>query len=311
MRLLRTAQDVLEQAVNLPEWEQNYWQLTGGLFHGQTRAASLPGIQLFQESMNRSVDQLGQAPKGRLVLGVPNAMQGEGFWSGQPLHTEALLVLRDGEELAFRTPASSDMSFIAVEYGLLQQYAQQVEQVDFCARRDRLGPVMPLTPVLAARMRQVLQLALDHALQDGDELGLAELEADLCSLCLEAIGAVPLDAASRAGQRVQRYLVNAVRERVLARPDDPPSVAALATELNVSRRTLHHAFTQVLGINPVNYMRTVRLHQARKALRAQPDSPGRVRDVAVEYGFWHLGLFAQHYRALFGERPSHTLPVSH
>ena len=78
--------------------------------------------------------------------------------------------------------------------------------------------------------------------------------------------------------------------------------------LKVSRRTLHHAFSQVLGINPVTYVRNVRLHQARRALRAVANAPGKVRDVAVDHGFWHLGLFAQHYKTLFGESPSQTRP---
>jgi AraC family ethanolamine operon transcriptional activator len=50
----------------------------------------------------------------------------------------------------------------------------------------------------------------------------------------------------------------------------------------------------------------VRLHRARQALRSGSLLPGRIRDVAVDCGFWHLGLFAKNYKEMFGESPSQT-----
>jgi AraC family ethanolamine operon transcriptional activator len=41
---------------------------------------------------------------------------------------------------------------------------------------------------------------------------------------------------------------------------------------------------------------------------AAPES--RVADIAIRWGFWHMGQFARDYRAMFGELPSETLKKS-
>jgi transcriptional regulator GlxA family with amidase domain len=45
----------------------------------------------------------------------------------------------------------------------------------------------------------------------------------------------------------------------------------------------------------------------RRALRGAQPGKHLVKTIALGHGFWHLGRFAQDYRALFGETPSETL----
>jgi AraC family ethanolamine operon transcriptional activator len=73
----------------------------------------------------------------------------------------------------------------------------------------------------------------------------------------------------------------------------------------VPRRTLSHAFHQVLGMGPATYLRRSRLNQVRRALRLlrASDTRTRVKSVALEHGFWHPGRFSSQYRELFGESP--------
>jgi AraC-like DNA-binding protein len=85
------------------------------------------------------------------------------------------------------------------------------------------------------------------------------------------------------------------------------SVAELCTACEVPRRTLNRAFQTVLGMGPATYLRRVRLNGARRALRQRSASSTRVSDVALEFGFWHLGRFAEQYDKLFGESPHETL----
>jgi AraC family ethanolamine operon transcriptional activator len=49
-----------------------------------------------------------------------------------------------------------------------------------------------------------------------------------------------------------------------------------------------------------------RLNHVRRRL-CDPDSTSTVSQIANDWGFYHLGKFAQDYRHLFGERPSVTL----
>ena len=73
-------------------------------------------------------------------------------------------------------------------------------------------------------------------------------------------------------------------------------------------RTVQNQFREKLHETPTEYLRNRRLERARAELAdAPPDSGVTVTDVAVRWGFHHLGRFATTYRARFGESPSHTL----
>ena len=80
-------------------------------------------------------------------------------------------------------------------------------------------------------------------------------------------------------------------------------MAQLCLDLGVSRRTLQSGFQHLLGTSPLAYLKAVRLHQARRALKRV----GSVTEAATGCGFWHFGHFAHDYQALFGEKPSETL----
>ena len=83
-------------------------------------------------------------------------------------------------------------------------------------------------------------------------------------------------------------------------------VTDLARETGVSARTLYRAFARHRGAPPITSLRRSRLEGVRRRLRAA--APGdTVTEAALDWGFSHLGRFAQHYARCFGERPSETL----
>jgi len=102
--------------------------------------------------------------------------------------------------------------------------------------------------------------------------------------------------------RAQDYM----REHV----EEPLTIEDLCRDLGVSRRTLQYSFREVLRVNPVSYLRALRLNGVRRALKAVDQRCGSVQDIAARWGFWHLSHFASDYRRMFGELPSETLSRS-
>lgn len=95
-----------------------------------------------------------------------------------------------------------------------------------------------------------------------------------------------------------------IAERALwimeSRLADPPSLDALAAELNVSRYGLLRAFSARFGETPIAYVRTRRLAEAARAL-----AHGRaaILEIALEAGYQSHSAFLRAFREAFGVTP--------
>jgi AraC-like DNA-binding protein len=79
----------------------------------------------------------------------------------------------------------------------------------------------------------------------------------------------------------------------------------ICDSLNISAPTLRRCCEEHLGMSPMRYLWLRRMNLARRELQ-RADSSASVTATAMNFGFWHLGRFADEYRSLFGEAPSAT-----
>ena len=161
-----------------------------------------------------------------------------------------------------------------------------------------------LGPALARRVTEIATWLEQGA-------GLSRTAADFWQRCLieaftstfaqtmppDAGGTIP--SALRLVREVEHYLDLHWNRAV--------HISEICTALHTSRRTLHRAFHDVLGIGPIAFLRHHRLCSIHSKLRQGNPSNTHVRDVATEFGFLELGRFANHYASMFGEYPSQTL----
>ncbi|GCD92629.1 transcriptional regulator [Embleya hyalina] len=124
--------------------------------------------------------------------------------------------------------------------------------------------------------------------------------------CAPAHGAGPLRTGAGADEP------NGLR-RALAycaeHAGEPISVGAVAAAAGMSVRTLQEKFRVHLGVTPVGHLRRVRLAGAHADLVnvAEGRSRDTVTDIALRWGFGHLGRFGSMYRETYGQLPSYTL----
>ena len=109
----------------------------------------------------------------------------------------------------------------------------------------------------------------------------------------------PLLSAKRIVRKVEDYIE--------AAGSKPVHISELCSEVHVSRRTLHRAFYDAVGIGPVAFLRCRRLCAVHSTLRSSDPATTTIADVAMQQGFLNLGRFSGYYRSLFDECPSRTL----
>ena len=87
---------------------------------------------------------------------------------------------------------------------------------------------------------------------------------------------------------------------------DDLSVETLAQAGNVSVRTVYNLFAKYFNLTPKLFIKQSKLKSLRDELKNNP-AIRNVTEIALDYGFTHLGRFSSDYRKLFGELPSETL----
>lgn len=89
----------------------------------------------------------------------------------------------------------------------------------------------------------------------------------------------------------------------------PISLNDIAAAAKVSVRTLQHGFRQFRNTSPTMHLRDLRMCAARQEL-LQNGAKISVSEIALKWGFTHLGRFAAEYKRRYGELPSKTVHMS-
>ncbi|MGA5816706.1 AraC family transcriptional regulator [Kitasatospora sp. NPDC094028] len=179
------------------------------------------------------------------------------------------------EPVRFRHPLDDDDPVVRSWLGLVRQFREFT--VSPLARRSELA------------VRHFEQLLID---------GLLDAQPHSWSRPVAEHGRAVLPSALR---RATDYCEEHAGEAV--------SVADIARAARVGLRGLREGFRHHLGTTPLAHLRRVRLDRAHHDLLAIADgrATGTVTDVALRWGFAHLGRFSAEYRRAYGHPPSETL----
>lgn len=85
------------------------------------------------------------------------------------------------------------------------------------------------------------------------------------------------------------------------------SVEQLAQLAHSSPRSLYALFERHTGTTPKSFIRQKKLEQIHCSLSDPASRVRNITEVALDYGFLHLGRFSESYKSAFGELPSETL----
>ncbi len=175
------------------------------------------------------------------------------------------------------------------------------------SRMARINPVQP-APLqqLRSMFRDIVFLAASDPSRFTREGVVSGMQQSLLGTIDHAFLTAP--GAEAAGLAVRKYVqvCRVAKEYINSNSRHSPSSADVAAAAGVTIRTLHNAMIAVHGMSLQRFMILNRLWAVRAAL-SKVQSADRIKTVAFDHGFWHLGRFSQTYRAFFSELPSETI----
>lgn len=299
--------DIEEHASGLRGWQLQYNQLTAGRFAGSLTEVWLDGMQLVRDRANQAMVKNGMAWQEAAVFSLPLAAADSHFyWAGHAIDELSVLAVTSGDLPEVRTSGDLDLLNVAVERSKLEQVLEQQQRK---LGRGLVPGCYRLTNVACRDELSVLASGImDERHPQGQAImAHAPIRAGIRDTVLMLVlDAIDCEDVRFVDPHARKRIVDRARDYVLAHRDDPPSIVDVCNKVGASRRKLQYCFQETLGINPVAYLRALRLNAAHRDLYKGSNDVS-VQDVAARWGFWHLSRFANDYRALFGERPSETL----
>ena len=290
------------QLARFSNWDLDFRQIERGEMH--TRVALWPGttVSLLRLELSRAVHQTGAAPRDQLTFGIPLSAS-IASWSRGDVSDAGLVAFGDGAEFDGVTRSGFQALTLGMRSEVLAEHAARLG----IALPDRaLQPgVLGANTDLAA-LGSISRIA--RMMLDSPAGGVRALDEDAIAteLIMHLAGAQGRGDTGTARKR-DRALARAVECMDTHAAASLP-ISEICALSGASWRTLERAFLERFGIGPKGYYSALRMHRARADLiQAEPST--RIGEVARRWGFWHMGKFAQDYRALFGCLPSEEAAV--
>ncbi len=191
---------------------------------------------------------------------------------------------------------------------LLKRHAVTLQGRDVCDADIRFDAALGLSTPNGRHLRNTVHYiadALDGPLHGSDNLILSNALRDLLLTSVLALSPGFLEQ-TQPSNRIVPYYVKRARDYIHAHAATSITLETLANHAGCGYRTLQIAFNDAYGMSPMTYVKHVRLSLAHEDLRTAPDGVS-VREIALKWGFTHMGWFSKKYLEQFGVLPSRTL----
>jgi AraC family ethanolamine operon transcriptional activator len=289
-------------------WDHLYEPVGCHPFTGRVTELLLGPLQVAVEQIDHPMRYSGGTRRDHIVFSSILPTDGSTVCSGRPLHANTVVKFpRNHTHTAY---ANGPIKFVtvAVDEDTLAEFVERSSN-GAISRRDVSRNLCLVDDETVGRFQEFLlttlqQVETQRSLPDqaswraDTKLTLLQLLFDLIDVAVDAPQQLP-PASTRA------YIVDKAIEHMQGHLTDPVLMESVAAVVRVTSRTLRYSFEEMLGVSPRNYLASLRLRRIRQELCAGGNAQS-IQRIAHEYGFWHLGRFAQYYREAFGELPSDT-----
>lgn len=201
----------------------------------------------------------------------------------------------DCEKLIVKLPASFLDSAC-----LENQWGRPDDGIRFAASRHDLRQLEGIDSLLGLICQEA---EAEHCIPQLQEQYSRIIASKLLCTLASNIRREPLGESCPSFGRITDYIEEHLKQDI--------SVEQLAQLANMSARSLYALFERKAGTTPKSYIRQRKLEQIHGRLSDPSVKVRNITEIAMDYGFLHLGRFSESYKSTFGELPSDTLRRHH
>jgi len=301
--------DFDEQASFLRGWNQDYMQVSAGLFNGFVSEVHLGSVSLFWEFTSQQLYQHGALDEETIAIGVPLNGIENGMFCGSPCEQNTVHIYSGKAGFEFISPPNLLIGLIVIQRHQLMQLLGAEDQY-FLNLQLKEPRISKISFQAYFSLVNFLTATMDTLKSHPDICQNIHFVDDVSATAIQLV----IDCLLNHIENQQQLLLHKswkiladTRDIVNMRQDNPITVAELCESLTISRRSLQYHFEQAINTSPVAYLRAARLNGVRQMLK----TANSVTEAATHWGFWHFGHFSHEYKKMFGELPSATFKRHH
>ncbi|MFP6847839.1 MAG: helix-turn-helix domain-containing protein [Pseudomonas sp.] len=296
------------QAAQQPWIAMECYQLGRGRQLTQMDSLDLGSQQVVRESQMVAVQKLGVTPQNLCTLSYCTSDPSFRFSELGANAANTVFFMPEHTEFDIFVPAGVQTAYVSLNQDEFLSGARTLNPAQWERTPEQLQHIQTgQQATLQATISQWFStLSASHTSVDTDLMNRLLLQSILqVAAGTNADIATPSALERSRALHICRIARCFVEESLAA--DVVPSIVDVCTAAGVSERALQYAFRTYVDMPPIAYLRRCRLNRVRATLRTSDPQTTTVTQIAMRFGFLHLGRFAQDYRQLFDESPSVTL----
>lgn len=303
--------DIDEPADRIKEfkWNMVHQQLESGAFAGDLLVAQLADMRFARLAYNRGIRSGGNSPRRMLVIAVPLSVPEALKWHGHSLLMDHVILQKSAYGADFLRRGTFQLALTSVDIATLLSAADATNQPQVESLIFGNAHVVQPDAIALKQFRCYFQHLFTLIQRHPQRALQPEMQTFIRKKAIPIMLNVltPNNHVSKLHPSSRYQLMKQAEEMLLENIDRPWTVHDLCMALHVSERTLRYSFQEYFGMAPMTYLKIQRLNGVRRQLKASTTDQVTVTNVAVQWGFWHMGQFAKDYKKMFGECPSETL----
>ncbi len=286
-------------------WDVKFTQAKPGDLEICFQSTKIDRCLLYKSSSNIPLICTGVRTPNIVTISPISSRSERGKYRGRQLKAGQLLVMDPGGDVFQQIAANHQQTAVSIPVSLLDRIARAEYGIDDGSylRWRALTPAPHQSEALSQTIESIVSGESHHYTGANAEVRFAEM-----------IFAMVRDRSHErprpSRQHNRQFIVRKAEEVIRSRLSTPPSILELCEITGAGRRALFYAFDELLGLSPMAYLKSARLHEARRKIIAS-DQPRCVQTVARDLNFTHLGQFSIDYSRAFGESPSKTVKRFH
>jgi len=285
-------------------WDIDHFQSASGDYKVSLDMVHTRNIQMSDVIHHIGVHERGGILPGVYAVSLPVVLGTDPlYFCGGRLDDNECPGLLSGEEFETHSRGSVEYFSLVVDADLLDREAVQligcpfsdlaVSQRVCIKKRDQLQLVQTITALMQKLKNSQHRLPVRQ-----EEL----IEKQLIEQLLLSIR--PPSGRMKIPNR--RLVAWRAEKLIRQHPEQHLDINQLCCVIGCSARTLHLGFKERYGTTPGQYSRTLALNAVHQKLCHRTQEKN-ISEIAMAWGFYHLGRFSQQYKQLFAELPSVTL----